>query len=195
MCLPRILPLKRCVKGQNLNIQQRNKADKAVEVTHRIELGSSMSANEFGEAFVQAKTIAVAALTLIFSTGIVVAQNLNPKDIVRPAGTKPASMPAKEALALGKKLYADEKLSTNGMSCMSCHADFGAFNDTFKKPFPHFVQMGDDAAGLKAVTAENMVQLCMIAPMEASPLPWDSRELRSLTSYVELLRTEFSKKK
>jgi len=129
------------------------------------------------------------------SASVVAAQSLDQKDIVRPSGTKPASMPPKDALALGKKLYADEKLSKNGMSCMSCHADYGAFNDTFKKPFPHFVQMGSDAANLKSVTAENMVQLCMIAPMEAAPLPWDSKELKALTSYVEQVRTEFAKKK
>ena len=122
------------------------------------------------------------------------AQGIDTKSVVRPAGVRPATMPSKEALALGQKLYGDEKLSTNGMSCMSCHANFEAFNDTFKKPFPHFVQMANDAAGLKTATAENMVQICMIAPMEAEPLPWGSKELRALTAYVEKLRGDFAKR-
>lgn len=138
--------------------------------------------------------LSLAALLVGYPVFAANAQGIDSNNVVRPVGTRPASMSNKDALALGQKLYADEKLSTNGMSCMSCHANFDAFNDTFKKPYPHFVQMANDAAGLKTATAENMVQICMVAPMEAEPLPWGSKELRALTVYVEKLRADYAKR-
>ncbi len=37
-----------------------------------------------------------------------------------------------------------------------------------------------------------MVQLCMVVPMSADPLPWDSEELAALTAYVVALREDFA---
>jgi hypothetical protein len=34
------------------------------------------------------------------------------------------------------------------------------------------------------VDAEQMVQFCMINPMQAKPLAWDSKELAALTAFV-----------
>lgn len=51
--------------------------------------------------------------------------------ITRPAGYKPKT----GDVALGERLFNDTKLSTNGMSCASCHANHGAFQASFAKPY------------------------------------------------------------
>jgi len=41
------------------------------------------------------------------------------------------------------------------------------------------------AGDVGEITAAQMVQFCMLAPMEAEPLPWDSKELAALAAYVD----------
>ena len=111
--------------------------------------------------------------------------------VTRPAGTTPFQGDPAALAQRGAALFVDEKLSTNDMSCASCHADFGAFSETFRQPYPHTVGMAKDMFKVDPVTAEQMVQLCMVAPMAAKPLAWDSEELAALTAHVEALRAEF----
>lgn len=106
---------------------------------------------------------------------------------VRPAGYKPiAGDPV-----LGEKLFNDTKLSTNGMSCATCHANHGAYSDSFAKPYPHMVVMARDQLGRKKVYLDEMIQACMVMPMAAKPLPWDSPELAALVAYVEQQQRTF----
>lgn len=121
-------------------------------------------------------------------------QEIKPSDLTRPSGSTPFRDERASLVALGRKLFDDTGLSTNGMSCNSCHADFGAYGETFKKPYPHFVQMVNEATGLDQVTAEQMVQFCMMRPMANKPLAWDSRELAALTAYLEEAQKEFAQR-
>ena len=107
--------------------------------------------------------------------------------ITRPAGYKPMVGDA----ALGEKLFNDTKLSTNGMSCASCHANHGAFSDSFAKPYPHTVTMAKNQLGRKTVHLDEMIQGCMVMPMAAKPLPWDSKELAGLTAYLLTVQKTF----
>ena len=68
------------------------------------------------------------------------------------------------------------------------------YNDTFKQPYPHYVKMGKDVFGLDSITAEQMVQICMLIPMENKILPWNSKELAALAAYVEELQKEYAKR-
>lgn len=115
-------------------------------------------------------------------------------DLARPAGIKPFRAKREALVRLGEKLYGDASLSTNEMSCNSCHTDFGNYNDTFKTAYPHFVQMPKDVSGIDKVDAEQMVQFCMMRPMMGKPLSWDSRELAALTAYVEQQQKLFAKR-
>jgi cytochrome c len=138
---------------------------------------------------------ATTVISTLLATGLAataVAQSLDPERVTRPEGTALHDAPRAELEARGAELFADASLSTNEMSCVTCHADFAQYNDTFAEPYPHFVQMGSDMAGLDEVTAAEMVQLCMIVPMAAEPLPWDSVELAALTAYVEAERERFA---
>lgn len=112
---------------------------------------------------------------------------LDPKLITRPHGYKPATGDAK----LGEALWSDTKLSTNGLSCNSCHANHGSFKETFAIPYPHTVAMARDQAGVKTVHLDEMIQACMVMPMAAKPLPWDSKELAALTAYTLTVQKTF----
>ncbi len=110
------------------------------------------------------------------------------KLFTRPKGTMLAKGNKADLIKEGKRLFKDKSLSTNGSSCYSCHAGYGLFNATFAKPFPHTVAMAK-GYGKNQIALDEMIQLCMLAPMEAKTLPWGSRELAALTAYV----TEFQK--
>lgn len=53
------------------------------------------------------------------------------------------------------------------------------------------VAMARDQAGLKRIRADEMVQFCMVVPMAAKPLPWNSKELAALTAYTLELQKAF----
>lgn len=115
------------------------------------------------------------------------AQNAAGAEAVRPAGYKPR---AGDPTA-GEKLFNDTKLSTNGMSCASCHANHASFSDSFAKPYPHTVAMANDQLGIKTIHLDEMVQACMVMPMAAKPLPWNSKELADLTAYMAEVQKTF----
>lgn len=112
---------------------------------------------------------------------------IDAKAVTRPAGYKPMVGDVK----LGEKLWNDTTLSTNGMSCGTCHANHGAFMASFAKPYPHTVAMAKDQAGMKTVHLDEMIQACMVIPMAAKPLPWDSKELAALTVYTQTMQKSF----
>ncbi len=45
--------------------------------------------------------------------------------------------------------------------------------------------MAQKRAELESISAEGMVQFCMLVPMKNDTLPWDSEELAALTAYTE----------
>lgn len=106
---------------------------------------------------------------------------------IRPVGYKPIAGDVK----LGKKLFNDTKLSTNGMSCATCHANHAAYSASFAQPYPHVVAMAKNQLGRQTVHLDEMIQACMLMPMAAQPLPWDSQELAALVAYVQLQQKTF----
>lgn len=107
-----------------------------------------------------------------------------PADVSRPAGTQAHSGKAADLLASGVKRHDDTSLSPAGRSCNTCHREANSYNQTFVKPWPHFVQSVRTKTGLDRITAEGMVQFCMISAMGTRPLPWDSEALAALTEFV-----------
>ncbi len=116
---------------------------------------------------------------------------LDPKLVMRPNGYKPVTGNQAELSRLGEQLWKDIKLSTNGMSCDTCHQGGAAFQPTFAKPYPHAVAMTTEQAGVKQVHLDEMVQFCLVVPMAAKPLPWDSKELAALTAYTAEVQKRF----
>lgn len=130
---------------------------------------------------------------ILFATGLSLVSSLAFADsnltagTVRPFGYKPL----KGDPEAGKLLFNDTKLSTNGMACASCHANHSAFSTSFAKPYPHTVAMARDQLGRKKVHLDEMIQACMVMPMAAQPLPWNSKELANLSSYLAELQKSF----
>jgi len=116
---------------------------------------------------------------------------MNMTGVMRPKNYKPYRGNNAELVRYGKKLFSDTRLSSNGMSCQTCHADNGAFQATFAQPYPHYVAMTDDRAGVKAVHLDEMVQFCMVVPMASKTLPWQSKKLAALTAYSASLQKGF----
>ena len=115
---------------------------------------------------------------------------VDPKAILRPAGTGlHAGLSHEDLLKMGGALWNDRGLSTNGLACGVCHQNNGNFNDTFAAPYPHRVAMPHRLSGVDKVALDEMIQFCMLQPMAAEALPWESPELAALTAYgVELQR-------
>lgn len=106
-------------------------------------------------------------------------------------GSKPLS--GKADVALGSRLWNDRTLGKTGLACSSCHVgSYALMNPTFKQPYPHRVAMPYQQAGAEQVSAAEMVQFCMLVPMGAEPLAWDSDELASLAAYVESLQAGYT---
>jgi hypothetical protein len=121
-----------------------------------------------------------------FTTAAVLAQSprIPSKDVVRLAGTKAFSADPAKLLAAGTERHADTTLSPAGRSCNTCHLEANSYNATFNRPWPHPVASVKVKTGLDAITAEGMVQFCMISAMGTRPLAWDSETLAALTAFV-----------
>lgn len=117
------------------------------------------------------------------------------KAVRRPDGYQPYQGNVAELRALGEKLFNDNSLSSNGLSCATCHANGAGYNATFKNEYPHMVAMGQRDFGLDMVHLDEMVQICMVAPMAADPLAWGSKELAALTEYSRVEQKKFIDKK
>lgn len=98
-----------------------------------------------------------------------------------------------QLIARGRELWNDKALSTTGgVACSTCHVNnYAQMQASFAEPYPHRVAMVQQRAGLEKVNAAEMVQMCMVVPMNANPLPWNSVELAALTAYVKSIQGGF----
>lgn len=119
--------------------------------------------------------------------------DLDQKLILRPKGTRLVTANRAQLVKDGEALFKSAKLSTNELSCASCHANNENFNASFKTPYPHLVQMAKDRADLAKIDLDEMIQLCMVVPMASKPLPWNSHELAALTAYTSTMQETFRK--
>lgn len=118
---------------------------------------------------------------------------IDPQLVTRPAGTELFEGSRAELVQLGKQLWQDRSLGTSGLACQTCHLNHAGFQPTFAQPYPHQVAMPLQRAGLSQVDLDEMVQVCMVIPMAAEPLPWDSKELAALTAYAHEVQQDFIK--
>jgi len=96
----------------------------------------------------------------------------------------------KQAIMRGKELFVDESLGTNGMSCNSCHVEGGTkpgkmgdmeippFANVAKK-YPMYFKMAE-----KVMTLDQVINFCIITPMEGKPLALDDQRMADLASYI-----------
>lgn len=85
----------------------------------------------------------------------------------------------KKLVAMGKKLWNDDKLGNSGFSCMTCHEDYEKLNiGKHKGVWPHGVHMTKDI-----VTFTQMVNFCMINPMDGKQIDSNSIEMTAFQAY------------
>lgn len=113
--------------------------------------------------------------------------------ITQGSNTLHTGTPTAQLVARGRELWNDKSLSkTGGVACSTCHVNnYAQMQASFAQPYPHRVAMVQQRAGLDEVNAAEMVQMCMVVPMSANPLPWSSVELAALTAYVKDIQGGF----
>lgn len=112
--------------------------------------------------------------------------------VSRPAGYQPYQGDTGSLAEKGKALFNDTSLSSNGLSCATCHTDGAGYADSFRQDYPHTVAMGKRDFSMDSVHLDEMVQICMVAPMANDPLAWDSEELAALTEYMRIEQEKFA---
>ena len=132
------------------------------------------------------------SVAAVLAAGAAGAQSLDPEIVTQPDGVEFATGDPAALRARGEELFNDPGIGESGLACANCHADFGQYKETFRKPYPHFVDMAKAKAGLDEVNAAEMVQLCMVVPMQTEPLDWRSGELAALAAYVKQQREAFA---
>jgi hypothetical protein len=111
---------------------------------------------------------------------------VDPARFKQPQGVELAGGPQSALVVEGERLWNDRTLGNSGLACATCHIDnYGQMKPGFAKPYPHYVAMPSQQAGVAEVNAAEMVNFCMIVPMAADPLTWDSQKLAALAAYVE----------
>jgi hypothetical protein len=114
------------------------------------------------------------------------------KDFVRPVGIGAPAAATAALVSKGKSLWNDTSLGNSGLACQSCHVNGAALNATFAQAYPHKIAMPSQMAGVGAIHLDEMVQFCMVVPMQAQPLKWGSQDLAALTAYSAELQKGFN---
>lgn len=116
--------------------------------------------------------------------------SVDPSRFVQPKGASLyRGSSTSDLVAHGEHLWNDRALGRSGLACSSCHVDhYMQMQPTFAKPYPHYVAMPAEQAGVKQVSAAEMVNFCMVVPMAADPLDWSSRDLAALTAWVQSIQ-------
>lgn len=112
------------------------------------------------------------------------------KKVTRPADYKPYEGNPCKLMALGEKLFNNPALSSNGMSCSTCHNNGVGYNATFANAFPHSVAMARNIFGMESVHLDEMIQVCMVQPMASEPLEWGGEKLAALTAYMSKVQKQ-----
>ena len=93
-----------------------------------------------------------------------------------------------QAATAGKKMWQDEALGKSGLACLSCHADYDNLNLGKRQNYPHYVAMVDDV-----VTLDQMINYCMLNPMQGEQFAPNSKEMTALAAYFRAYRMKYLK--
>jgi cytochrome c len=87
----------------------------------------------------------------------------------------------KMAVARGKALWSDASLGTAGQSCASCHSDPAELAGIVHK-YPKYQKMAK-----KVITLDQMVNLCIVNPMEGTALAWDDQRMADIVTFISMM--------
>ena len=115
-------------------------------------------------------------------------------NISRPNGYIAKYISTPENISAGKKMFNSTKLSTNGMSCATCHSNLKSYSISFKENYPHHVNMASSNYGKVEIYLDEAIQMCMNGPMKAELFEWGSKDLNNLTVFMQEEHKAFKKK-
>ncbi len=119
--------------------------------------------------------------------GAYVVAKSNPCNPCNPcAAKKPDNKPIRskhtndysKLLSMGKKLWNNDNLGKSGLSCMSCHDDHENLHPEKGLHWPRYVGMTNDI-----LTLDQMINFCMVNPIEGKPLDPNSMEMTAMAAY------------
>jgi thiosulfate dehydrogenase len=76
----------------------------------------------------------------------------------------------------GRELWVSPDLGTNGVSCAQCHPNAA---NTHPETYPKFQQQLG-----RVVALRDMINWCLMNPLEGEPLELDSREMVAIEAYI-----------
>ena len=79
-------------------------------------------------------------------------------------------------VAKGRDLWTSPDLGTNGVSCAQCHPNAA---NTHPETYPKFQQQLG-----KVIALRDMINWCLLNPLEGAPLDLDSPEMVAIEAYV-----------
>jgi len=85
-------------------------------------------------------------------------------------------------------MWEDETLGKSGLACLSCHAGYDNLNLEKRQDYPHYVEMVDDV-----VTLDQMINYCMLNPMEGEQLEANSKTMTAMAAYYRAYRMKYLK--
>ena len=79
-------------------------------------------------------------------------------------------------VAQGRELWTSPTLGTNGVACAQCHPNAA---NTHPETYPKFQQQLG-----KVISLRDMINWCLMNPLEGEPLELDSKEMVALEAYI-----------
>lgn len=92
----------------------------------------------------------------------------------------------RQAADNGAAMWKDESLGKAGVACMSCHSGYDRLNFDRNQNFPHYVEMVGDVVSL-----DQMINYCMLNPMQGKPFAADSKELTAMAAFYRAYRMKY----
>ena len=124
------------------------------------------------------RTLAVGALALVLGAGVagvvVQADEFTDEDLKRWEAEYMS------VVEKGRNLWTSPTLGTNGVACAQCHPNAA---DTHPETYPKFQQQLGKVAALR-----DMINWCLMNPLEGAPLELDSAEMIAMEAYVHYER-------
>ena len=79
-------------------------------------------------------------------------------------------------VAEGRELWVSPDLGTNGVACAQCHPNAA---NTHPETYPKFQQQLG-----RVIALRDMINWCLMNPLEGAPLELDSREMVAIEAYI-----------
>jgi cytochrome c len=132
------------------------------------------------------KRVALFVFVTVIAFAFVVAYGQKEKEAEKKM-TPEAAM--KASVMNGKALFSDAALGTNGKTCNDCHMAGGTMEGKMgkmvTKPFyevnekyPMYWMMAN-----KVMTLDQVINWCIMTPLQGEPLKWDDQRLADLAAY------------